>query len=518
MSRLPDTWVRAPLADLTVPCVQRTPAEDEEFQYIDIGSVDRETKRIVQPKVLVGREASSRARKVVHEGDVLVSMTRPNLNAVALVPDELDGQIASTGFEVLRAVEIDPRWIYYNVRARAFVDEMSKLVRGALYPAIRSKDVRAYVTPLAPLQQQREISSVLDTVSGTIDICRDRLKRTDSLIARFRSALLTAATTGRLTEEWRQGLSTADTWRTVKLGFVAGDFTYGSSAKSMEAGQVPVLRMGNIQKGRLDWKDLVFTSNESEITKYRLRNGDVLFNRTNTPELVGKTAVYHGEREAIFAGYLIRVRCREELLPDYLAHCLNSPAGRQYCHRVKADSVGQSNINARKLASFPVDLPPVEEQVEIVRRVEELLAIADALDCRSEDVRIKLNRVTLAAITRGIEGELLPVATDGESATLLLERIRAATTHRDPQSVARRMRVTRAPRAPRERTTMTKSRQDTDVKGQPYLAGFIRTSGIHTIEALFARADLPVPEFYKQLAWEVREGYIKDDPDMLEVL
>jgi type I restriction enzyme S subunit len=85
-------------------------------------------------------------------------MTRPNLNAVALVPKELDGQIASTGFDVLRPVAgVDPRWIGYLVRTEAFVQAMSDLVQGALYPAVRSKDVRAHVVPLAPQAEQTRI-------------------------------------------------------------------------------------------------------------------------------------------------------------------------------------------------------------------------------------------------------------------------------------------------------------------------------------------------------------------------
>ena len=84
-------------------------------------------------------------------------MTRPNLNAVALVGTELDGQIASTGFDVLRAPGMYSRWLYYLVRTSAFVEAMSALVQGALYPAVRSKDVRAFTVPVAPLAEQQRI-------------------------------------------------------------------------------------------------------------------------------------------------------------------------------------------------------------------------------------------------------------------------------------------------------------------------------------------------------------------------
>ena len=91
-------------------------------------------------------------------------------------------------------------------------------------------------------------------------------------------------------------------WESVELADIADDFSYGTSAKSQKTGRVPVLRMGNIQEGKLDWKGLVYTSDNAEISKYRLTKGDVLFNRTNSPELVGKTCVFDGKHEAIHAG------------------------------------------------------------------------------------------------------------------------------------------------------------------------------------------------------------------------
>ncbi|UTN86418.1 hypothetical protein NMC41_03915 [Pseudomonas aeruginosa] len=97
-------------------------------------------------------------------------------------------------------------------------------------------------------------------------------------------------------------------WDVRPLGQLVHAVEYGSSAKSSSSGKVPVLRMGNLQEGQIDWSDLVFTDNESEIAKYLLNPGDVLFNRTNTIDLVGKTAIYKGVRPSIFAGYLIRIK------------------------------------------------------------------------------------------------------------------------------------------------------------------------------------------------------------------
>ena len=98
-----------------------------------------------------------------------------------------------------------------------------------------------------------------------------------------------------------------ESWVWEKLGWMTCGVEYGTAAKSSKSGTVPVLRMGNIQKGRFDWSDLVYTSDDNEISEYLLQDGDILFNRTNSPELVGKTAILRGARRAIFAGYLIRV-------------------------------------------------------------------------------------------------------------------------------------------------------------------------------------------------------------------
>lgn len=174
---LPGNWLITTIDQVATNIVQRQPQEDESFVYIDIGSIDREQKHIVTPQKMLGKEAPSRARKIVQTGDVLVSTTRPNLNAVAMIPEELNNQIASTGFDVLRAPNIDSRWLFYIVRTTVFVQTMSELVQGALYPAIRSKDVRSFEIPLAPLNEQKRIADKLDRLLAKVDNCRERLDR-----------------------------------------------------------------------------------------------------------------------------------------------------------------------------------------------------------------------------------------------------------------------------------------------------------------------------------------------------
>ncbi|MDA7667213.1 restriction endonuclease subunit S, partial [Akkermansiaceae bacterium] len=156
-------------------------------------------------------------------------------------------------------------------------------------------------------------------------------------------------------------------WQTVKLGEVCEKVEYGSSSKSSPDGSIPVLRMGNIQRGKFVWDNLVYTSNEEEIEKYQLEHNDVLFNRTNSAELVGKTAIYKSEQPAIFAGYLIRIHRKKNLIDgEFLNYYLNSSAARCYGELVMSKSVNQANINGTKLKTYPIPLPPLAEQERIV--------------------------------------------------------------------------------------------------------------------------------------------------------
>lgn len=440
MSALPQGWALTSIDSVTTKAAQKIAGVEETFTYIDIGSVSRETKQIIDPEELLGKNAPSRARQLVKAGDVLVSMTRPNLNAVALVPDTLDEQIASTGFDVLRPIAVESRWLFAAVRTADFVQAMTDLVQGALYPAVRPRDIRSYEISLPPLAEQNRIADKLDAMLTRLDAARERLDRVPVLLRRFRQSVLAAATGGVLTEDWRGGKEME--WETLILKDVAADFSYGSAAKSAKSGKVPVLRMGNIQNGLLDWEDLVYTSDMVEIAKYKLSMGDVLFNRTNSPELVGKTAVFRGEREAIYAGYLIRVRCSEKLLPDFLSFCLNGPTGLHWRWEVKTDGVSQSNINATKLAAFEFELPPIDEQREIVRRVEALFALADRVQAQYETARARVNKLTSSLLAKAFRGELVPQDPNDEPAEKLLERL--SGPHGDAKPAAKRGRKARA--------------------------------------------------------------------------
>ncbi|QEZ47475.1 restriction endonuclease subunit S [Cupriavidus oxalaticus] len=359
-----------------------------------------------------------------------------------------------------------PRYLAYNLRAHGplILDACSKA--GTTVASVESKALERVPLPLAPLPEQARIADKLDTVLARVDACRDRLDHVGAALKRFHKAVLAAATSGRLTEDWRTGRGAArrsgdahsipedgsfddvakvttelpEAWRWGRLAIGITEASYGTATKSSKAGAMPVLRMGNLQGGRIDWSDLAYSNDDGDNQKYMLAVGDILFNRTNSPELVGKTAIYLGERPAIYAGYLIRVKCNENILnPKYVNFCLNAPYGRAYCWAVKSDGVSQSNINAEKLRSFPVPYCEVEEQEEIVRRVEILLSFADRLEARLAQANAAADRLTPALLAKAFRGELVPQDPNDEPASELLkrlndDRLRAVKGTKSPRS------------------------------------------------------------------------------------
>ncbi|GBF38477.1 type I restriction modification DNA specificity domain protein [Leptospira johnsonii] len=161
--------------------------------------------------------------------------------------------------------------------------------------------------------------------------------------------------------------------------------------------------MGNIQDGKIDWDNLVFTDNETEIQKYLLNKGNVLFNRTNTIDLVGKTAIYNGERPAIFAGYLIRIKVSDSLLnAEYLNYFLNTKPAKKHGRLVLSIAVGQANINGQKLKKYPIPRPPTLAEQEAIATV---LSDTDALIARLETLLSKKRQIKQGAMQELLTGK-----------------------------------------------------------------------------------------------------------------
>ena len=216
-------------------------------------------------------------------------------------------------------------------------------------------------------------------------------------------------------------------WEWCRLRDVIYPPKYGTSSKSLSNGDVPVLRMGNIQDGEVVYDKLVFSNNVEDNRKYLLQDGDLLFNRTNSAELVGKTAIFKGNRHVIYAGYLILLR-PIKTNSEYLNYIFSSPYVRSYCKEVKTIGVQQCNINAEKVSQLLVPIAPFEEQMRIADKIKEVLPSVDKYSISQYNLdllNVSLSECLKKSILQeAIQGRLVPQIAEEGTAKELLEQIK----------------------------------------------------------------------------------------------
>jgi len=338
-------------------------------------------------------------------------------------------------------------------------------VKEATHGTLRldSDTLRPWPVPLPSLSEQRRIVAKVEALLEQVNRAKERLAKVPLILKRFRQAVLAAACSGKLTESWRgrtnpkQPFSApiADTsdlpelppipdeWALVPLGAVVNRFQYGTSEKadSTASTGMPILRMGNIQEGGLDLADLKYIFKSDALADFRVRPGDILFNRTNSPELVGKTAVVDTASPMVFASYLIRMSVKPTLVrPAFVAWWINSAWGRRWAAYVRTDGVSQSNINASKLAAMPLPLPPLQEQDEALRVGGHVLELATAIERRSQVAATRADRLRKAILFKAFSGELVPTEAElaraegreYESASALLARLTKSAVEDKP--------------------------------------------------------------------------------------
>jgi type I restriction enzyme S subunit len=353
------------------------------------------------------------------------------------------------------------------------------------------------VIPLPPLPEQRRIVAKIEELFAKLDAGVAALKKVKAQLKRYRQAVLKHAFEGKLTAAWREahndelepasvllerikkergenaiagvrashpvpperirrgdrpvaptGVDRSDLpelpegWVWTRIGEITEKMQYGTSEKADEdASDIPVLRMGNIQDGRLVFENLKFYPRDwPQLEEFILQDGDVLFNRTNSAELVGKTAVYKGSHQkAVFASYLIRIRVNKGAYdPDMLSSFVNSFYGRRYITSVVSQQVGQANVNGTKLSLMPIPLPPLAEQHKIVEEIERRFSIADEAERVVEQSLKQAERLRQSILKRAFAGKLVPQDPTDEPAEELLKRIREAKKRYEPEKHHRR--------------------------------------------------------------------------------
>ena len=480
---LPKGWMLTTLEELRLPVEKVSPryAPDEPFSYIDIAAIDNSTFRVVAPKVYLGRDAPSRARQKVASGNILFSTVRTYLKNIAVVPPDLDGGVASTGFCVLNpAPEVNHRFIFYFVQTDEFVSRLSQLQRGTSYPAVRNDDVLAQEIPLPPLPEQHRIVAEIEKQFTRLDASVASLERVRANLRRYRTSVLKAACNGKLvaTEaelaraEGRQyehadellerilkerralwesqpsgrrkykeavGPDVSDlppppegwAWATVgQLGTIGeqpvltGPFGTNLRREDFVPTGVPVLTIGCLAQDGILLNKAVFVSDEkaSELSRYSLRQGDLLFSRMAT---VGRAGIVGPSiAGCLFNYHIMRLRLDEDtvLAKFYLAYVQGSTEVSRYVRKVNHGAT-RDGINTAQLLRMPVAVPPVTEQHRIVAEVERRLSVIQEVEAAVDASLKRAERLRQSVLKQAFYGRLVPQDPGDEPASALLERI-----------------------------------------------------------------------------------------------
>lgn len=438
---LPITWTLAQLGDLTTQIVGGgTPSKASSANFdghIPFMTVKDMKARFVSTTVdHISDQALNSSSTVKVPADTLIVASRMSLGKIAR--PTMDVAINQDLKAIFLQEGIEKTYLEYFWRSKSHA--IQAMGTGTTVKGIRLEDIRALNVPLAPRDEQKRIADKLDTVLTRVDAVNARLARVAPLLKRFRQSVLTAATSGRLTEDWRGSVSPH--WDTMCAEEVCSKVQSGGTPKAGFADEgVPFLKVYNIvdQKVSFDYKPQ-FVSHEihrSELRKSQVEPGDVLMNIVGPP--LGKVAIVpdsHASWNINQAITLFRPSDRVCSRWIYIILCEGAPI-REVLSKTKG-SVGQVNISLSQCRAFELPVPPADEQAEIVRRVETLFAFADRLEARLQAAQTATERLTPSLLAKAFRGELVPQDPNDEPASELLKRLTAVTA---PATAKRRGRV-----------------------------------------------------------------------------
>ena len=255
--------------------------------------------------------------------------------------------------------EVNREYFVYAVRYK--LKEMESKTHGATMKHIVKKDFDNTLIPFPSLDEQKKIADLLDKASAILLARQQQLQKLDELVK------------ARFVELFGTYPLNPKGWETATIRDIVADVRYGSSRPAVDGGKYPYLRMNNITYGgELDLTDTKrIDIPDNELDKCTVRRGDVLFNRTNSKELVGKTCVYNRDEMMVLAGFVIRVRVTERILPEFLSAFLNADFSKQMLLGMCKTAIGQANINAQEMQNIEIYLPPIELQRQFVQFKEQ---------------------------------------------------------------------------------------------------------------------------------------------------
>jgi type I restriction enzyme S subunit len=484
--------------------------------------------------------------RLVRRNDILWNSTGTGTIGRAALFTELpsyDRAVVDSHVTIIRAGRaVDPAYLFGFIKSPAVQDKIEDMQSGSTNQVeLNRSEIVSTVVPVAPLLEQRRIVAQVDGLTARTARARKELDRIPTLIARYKQRLLALAAEGLLTRNWRDENGSRPWQATTveKLAETTFDGPFGSNLKSADyvASGVRVVRLENIGSLRFIREKETYISEAKfkSLQRHKLKPDDILFSSFIAEEI--RVCLLPDDLHTIAINkadcFCVRVN-RNICLPRFLACRLASPTCYEVL-KVAVHGATRPRISLSHLKQFEIELPPLDEQAEIVRRIESAFGWLDRMAIDHAAAARLLPQLDAAILTKAFRGELLLQDPNDEPAAKLLERIKAER-HADaakPKKGRGRPRqegkvllastdVVSLPVAyanssrPKGKPGMTKSRQDDDVKDKPYLASLLKSGRFSDAQSLFRAAELPVADFYKQLAWEIDKGHILDNAEDLK--
>lgn len=306
----------------------------------------------------------------VNRGDVLISWSASL--GIYIWQDEkavLNQHIFKVVFD---KVSLNKKYFFYQVSY--ILKRAESETHGATMKHLTRPVFNALPFELPSMEQQNFIANELDIIARLINAHKRQLHLLDELVK------------SRFVELFGTYPANEKRWATGKVRDVILEAKYGSSRPAVDGGKYPYLRMNNITyDGELDLSDIKFINiPDKELPKCTVKRGDVLFNRTNSKELVGKTCVYNRDEMMVLAGFVIRIRVNDKVLPEFLSAFLNTDFSKQMLSNMCKNAIGQANINSQEMQNIGIYIPPIERQRKFVFMKNKIdksrLAIQKSLD------------------------------------------------------------------------------------------------------------------------------------------
>jgi len=380
-----------------------------EKEYLSTSSIE-ENKIIVTEGKITYKERPSRANMQPQLNSVWFARMMNTIKVYSFTEfnkEEVDKYILSTGFAgiLCNSEKVDPRYLEKIFLSKWFNDLKDSLASDkAIQRSLNNDDIGNFEIPLPSLPTQQKIVKILDTIQEAVGVQEKIIEKTKEL----KKSILNEIFNSRFKNQKSKLRFKIQKWE--ELDKLIECNQYGISKKGYDEGQYPILRMNNLNDGKLNLTSLQWVNLENkEFEKYKLKKGDILFNRTNSIDLVGKTALFDiDDSNFVFASYLLRIQTnRKELLPEFLNYYLNWDVAQKNLKKLASRGASQVNISATRLATFLVpifSLPEQQEISEILQTIDKKIEI----EKRKKELYEELFKTTLSKImNQDIDVDLL---------------------------------------------------------------------------------------------------------------